>query len=330
MLLRLAQNIAEAHRNRRRLGRSEERERLRVLPLQGHEIARVARIVSDRLVSSRYASIDGVMANPRPTPRPEGRTQPALSATFSLHSTFTIAGFSSASPMGAALGAALVGPQFRDPRRCAMWTASLRQADLRASDGMAKGNSKFTKRLRDAVESLHDDADLDLLTYTSGSLFTPVFKSGAYKWAKVMDSDGLLVAERAVGEGVDAGAAPPQAVKLLVGVVIQSEDATSQTKPNPLGKAALAHVPNGVWVDLAGVRRRLDRVHVVFVLPKGAAPKHAKRFATAKRNVENAAALMLDAHPFPVARGASAAKIEATLGEFVRPFFKGPGRPKST
>lgn len=195
---------------------------------------------------------------------------------------------------------------------------------------MSKGNSKFTKRLRTAVEALHDDVDLDLLAHGSGSLFTPVFASGAYTWAKVMDSDGLLLGERTVNDGGDAGAAPPAAVKLLIGVVIQSEDATSQTKPNPLGKAALSRLPNGIWIDLPSARRRLDRVHVVFVLPKGAAAAHAASFATAKRNVENAAAFMPDAYPLPLARGASATTIQEALRTFVRPFFKGVGRPKST
>ncbi len=196
---------------------------------------------------------------------------------------------------------------------------------------MSKGNSKFTKRLREAVRQLQPNADLKLCPCRSGSLFTPVFESGKYLWAKVMDSDGLFVAERSVVQGTSAGAAPAQSVALLVGVVVQSEDATSQTKPNPLGKAALPHLPNGVWVDLDdGQRRRLDRVHVLFVLPKGAAPKHVKSFATAKRNVENAAAFMPDAYSLPVPRGASTATLLSALRTHVRPFFKGRGRPKAT
>lgn len=175
---------------------------------------------------------------------------------------------------------------------------------------------------------LHADADLDLLPTTSGSLFSPVFSSGAYRWAKVMDSDGLLIAARPVAEG--EGGAPAEPVELLVGVIVQSEEATSQTKPNPLGKASLAHIPNGIWVDLEeDGRRRLDRVLVLLVVPKGAAPKHQKKFATAKRNVENAAALMPDAQSLAVNRGRSAAKLQADLKATVRPFFKGPGRPRS-
>jgi hypothetical protein len=141
-----------------------------------------------------------------------------------------------------------------------------------------------------------------------------------------MDSDGLLVAPRVVRDG--EGGAPTKQVELLVGVVVQSEDATSQTKPNPLGKAALAHVPNGVWVDTTNEgRRRLDRVLVVFVLPKGAAPQRKKKFAAAKRNVENAATLMPDVESIEVARGESAKAIAELLRKKLRPFLGGRGRP---
>src|SRR4051794_25154992 len=114
---------------------------------------------------------------------------------------------------------------------------------------MPKGNPKFTKRLRTAVDELLDDADLGLLTTTSGSLFSPIFINGKYRWAKVMDSDGLLVAPRPVSSG--EGGPPGDTVELLVGVIIQSEEATSQPKPNPLGKASLPHIPNGIWIDVA-------------------------------------------------------------------------------
>jgi len=141
-----------------------------------------------------------------------------------------------------------------------------------------------------------------------------------------MDSDGMLVARRQVIKG--EGASPPNEVELLVGVILQSEDSTSQTKPNPLGKAALNHIPNGVWVDVENdERRRLDRVHVLLVLPKGVAPKNAARFKTAQRNVENAAAFMPDAESMEIPRGASAALMREALLKKVRRHFKGRGRP---
>jgi hypothetical protein len=164
----------------------------------------------------------------------------------------------------------------------------------------------------------------------TGSLFSPVYRKRNYRWAKVMDSDGLLVSYRKVHAG--EGGAPVTDVRLLLGVVVQSEDSTSQTKPNPLGKAALPSVPNGIWVDLKGEgRRRIDRVLVVFVLPEGAAPSRRKRFMTAKRNVENAADLMLHAVAVaPVRRGASAGSVAAAIMKLARPFLVGAGRPVVT
>jgi hypothetical protein len=119
-----------------------------------------------------------------------------------------------------------------------------------------------------------------------------------------MDSDGLLVSRRPIHAG--EGAADSSATFLLVGAVIQSEDATSQTKPNPLGKASLGHIPNGIWIGIANeARRRLDRIQIVFVLPKGVAPWRQSKFQTAKRNVENAADMMPDAITVEVPRGIS-------------------------
>src|SRR5690554_5485387 len=90
-------------------------------------------------------------------------------------------------------------------------------------------------------------------------LYTPTYESGKYVWLKLMDSDGTLLSERPVRAKLGEGSAPPAETRLLLGVIVQSEDSTSQTKPNPLGKAALPHVPNGVWVDTEeGLRRRLD------------------------------------------------------------------------
>lgn len=191
------------------------------------------------------------------------------------------------------------------------------------------GNKKFTRRLRDALAILAADPDLGFLDDEGGSLFTPIFASGSYTWAKVLDSDGLMLAPRIVKDG--EGGKPAKPVELLLGVVVQSEEATSQTKPNPLGKAAIAQIPNGVWVNVKGEgRRRLDRVMTLFVVPKGAAPKKAKKFKVAKRNVENAAAFMPDAEPLVVPRGDSAKKLATKLKKAVRKFFKGPGRPRKS
>lgn len=191
-------------------------------------------------------------------------------------------------------------------------------------------NAKFTERLRAAWRSILDKESTRLVQCKTGSLFSPVYRSGKYEWVKVMDSDGLLVADRKVHPG--EGAAPSAEVNLLLGVVLQSEDATAQGKPNPIGKAALAHIPNGIWIDTqeedAG-RRRLDRVLVLFLLPRGAAPNKQPKFATAKRNVLNASDIMPDAVSLEVRRGASATQIAKAIEKEVRPFLFGRGRPAS-
>lgn len=187
-------------------------------------------------------------------------------------------------------------------------------------------NSRFTKRLRQAVDG-DAAAAIPALRIRSGSLFSPIYRDGKYVWVKLMDSDGLLVKRRRVHSGSE-GAPPRSAVSLTLGVVIQSEDSTSQTKPNPFGKAAIGHVSNGIWVDLTSGRRRLDRVMVLFVLPKGTAQGKQKAFLTAKTNVRNAADVMPDARTLELPKGASAAQIATALIDEVRPFLNGRGRPK--
>ena len=194
---------------------------------------------------------------------------------------------------------------------------------------MAKGAKKFTARARDAVTELCKDVDLSLLELASGSMFSPVMRGNDYEWIKLMDSDGLLVAPRTVKAG--EGAPPLKNVEILVGVVVQSEDATSQTKPNPFGKAAIGHVGNGVWVDIKGEgRRRLDRVHVLMLLPRGSSGTRRKKFNTAKRNVQNAADLMPDCESLEVPRGISGEALCEAIRKQVRPWFKGRGRPKAS
>lgn len=183
----------------------------------------------------------------------------------------------------------------------------------------------FTSRLRNAVKSLTNNTAMKCSQAKSNCLYTPLNRSGKYVWAKVLDSDGTLIAERPVsgGEGAENNS-----VQLLLGTIIQSEDATSQTKPNPLGKAALLHVPNGIWVDMDGSkRRRLDQLIIVFVLPKGTAHAHRKKFEVARRNVLNASDIMSGAITIEVARSAGAEEIARKLRATIRPFLVGRGRP---
>jgi hypothetical protein len=189
-------------------------------------------------------------------------------------------------------------------------------------------NVGFTTRLRRAVEALAPDPRLSPIATVGGSLYSPVYRSGKYTWAKVMDSDGLFVSRRAIHD--DQGAATKGRSFLLLGVIIQSEDSTSQTKPNPIGKASLGHISNGIWINTTEGRLRLDRIQVVFVLPKGASVRRRAKFETAKRNVQNAADMMPDAITLEVDRGISQAALgERILGE-VRPFLVGRGRPRGS
>ena len=163
---------------------------------------------------------------------------------------------------------------------------------------------------------------------SSNSLYTPLYTSGKYRWMKVMESDGTLVAWRPVNGG--DGKEPAQTTNLMFGVVIQSEDATSQVKANPLGKAFLTTIWTGIFVDLSdGTRRRVDNLLVVFVLPKGADARRKKAFTRAKKYVENTADLVDDVVAIEVPRGASAEDIKASIIEEIRPFLFGAGRPKS-
>ena len=194
---------------------------------------------------------------------------------------------------------------------------------------MAKGNVKFTGRVKATVKELAKDSELQLVPVRSGSLFTPILRGDNYEWVKVMDSDGTLAGPRKVTAG--EGAEPESEVELLIGVVLQSEDTTTKTKPNPIGKASLGHVKNGIWVDVAKEgRRRLDRVHVLMVVPKGAVPKLQKDFLTAQRNVLNAADMMPDCEVLIVERGVSASDLVKEVKKKVRKNFKGRGRPKAS
>lgn len=188
---------------------------------------------------------------------------------------------------------------------------------------MAK--KKFTSRLSDALD-LVQESEKKYFLPDNRSLYSPVErKGGYYEWVKVMDSDGVLLAERPIKPG--EGAQHTQAGKILVGVIIQSEDATSQTKPNPLGKAALPHVENGIWVTIKNVRRRIDHFIVLFVLPEGQEQRRKRPFKTAQRNVRNALELMPGTCEIAIKRGASSEEIMQELCKEVRRVLVGKGRP---
>lgn len=187
---------------------------------------------------------------------------------------------------------------------------------------------KFTARLDFAIQLLAADKNLKCVAASTKSLFTPLYEGGKYSWLKVMDSDGTLVSFRKVHKG--DGSAPEKDTYLTLGVVFQSEDATSQVKANPFGKAALTHIPDGIFASLSdGTRRRLDRLIVVFVLPQGTTPDHIRKFNRARKYVMNASKLMPNVVTVQVPRGGSSATIAQQLKTEIRPFLTGAGRPRS-
>jgi len=172
-------------------------------------------------------------------------------------------------------------------------------------------NKKFTARLNESINAMLNDAGLHAFSPDSRSLYSPIYRSAKLEWAKVLDSDGILLTERTVHNAEGAVISPE--TEILIGVILQSEDATSQTKPNPIGKAAISHIQNGIWVTIKGKRKRIDKLIVAFVLPEGASPKDQKSFTTAKRNVLNASGMMPDAVPIEVPRGISVKDLTIKL-----------------
>jgi hypothetical protein len=188
-------------------------------------------------------------------------------------------------------------------------------------------NKEFKSRLNGALGILRKE--MNLMKPKSQRLFTPIFENRSYRWAIAMDSDGILAAERRIAEG--EANEPKNKQILCVGVLIQSEYTTSNTKPNPFGKAAVGQVPFGVWFDTEdGNRVRFDRAHILFVLPKFVAPKYKKGFETVRRNVENAAAAMPDVEVLVLERRWGRKEVAKRLKKHVRKWLKGVGRPNSS
>ena len=198
---------------------------------------------------------------------------------------------------------------------------------------MAKKKSKkgtFEDRLKSAIKSLVKSEKL--LSPHDYDLWSLTYKGGKYVWVKIMGSDGLLLASRRTAKAQDKAGSQRT---IRVGVVIQCEQTTSQTKPNPFGKASISQVPFGVWVDVKEskgktVRRRLDVVNVALVAPEPASVQAKKKFKIVERNLEGVADLLVDTKVIPIAQGAGARIIQSELMKVFRGFLKGPGKPDGT
>jgi len=195
---------------------------------------------------------------------------------------------------------------------------------------MAKKKSKkgkFEDRLKAALKGATTSEKL--LTPHDYDLWSLTYTEGKYMWVKIMGSDGLLLSSRKTAKSETKAGSERQ---ILVGVVIQCEQSTSHTKPNPFGKASISQVPFGVWVDVksskgAVSRQRLDVVRVALVAPEPREYKAKKKFQTIERNLEGVAALLVDTEILPIAQGAGAQLIERELMTRFRGFLKGPGNP---
>jgi hypothetical protein len=191
-----------------------------------------------------------------------------------------------------------------------------------------QGNREFEKRLKKALSllasclNLIEPADFDLWSLSS--------IKGTYTWLKLMGSDGLLLARRKTARSMKDK--PGSEREILVGIVIQCEQSTGKTKPNPFGKASVGEVPFGVWVDVAIAprniqRQRLDVVQIALVVPKPTNFYQRQGFHTVETNIRNIARILPQTSACVIPQGTSAAKIARALEVAFRAVLKGKGAP---
>ncbi len=187
-----------------------------------------------------------------------------------------------------------------------------------------RGRPKFTVQLSTAIAKLRQQ-EQKLLATDNNQLYSLIFKGGTYQWITLVATDGLLVTKW----HTSASSGPSR--QILVGVVIQSEQRTSETKPNPLGKAAAAMTPLGLWVDIKGQagteRQRLDVVHVLLIVPEPTDAARKKKYPMILQNVENVVDTVEQAHLLGMPQGANVEAIAQELMKKCRPWLFGRGRP---
>lgn len=187
-----------------------------------------------------------------------------------------------------------------------------------------RGRPKFTTQLSKALTALRKQED-KLLEPDNHQLYSLVYKGGKYQWITLVATDGLLLSEW----HTDKTTGPKR--KILVGVVIQSEQSTSQTKPNPLGKAAAAMTPLGLWVDIKRdskpSRERLDVTQVLLLVPEPTDAERKKKHPMVRQNVKNVVDTVEQAHILELKQGENSAQIASKLGNETRRWLFGRGRP---
>lgn len=187
----------------------------------------------------------------------------------------------------------------------------------------------FKQTIREAADTAA--TQLGCVAPATRRLYTPFWKAGSYSWLSPMDSDGLLLAKREAVGGAP-GSCPLKGCdvpQLLLGVVVQVEEATGATKPNPYGKASVVDAPLGLWVDIwegsdaAGwtrCRRRLDHTWVLFVTRDDLPGVHA--------NLEVVTTTNKSSWYLTFKSSASVDVVATKLTSEVRGFLVGRGRPK--
>jgi hypothetical protein len=186
------------------------------------------------------------------------------------------------------------------------------------------GRPKFTAQLSKALIALRKQ-ESKLLEPDNHQLYSLVYKGGKYQWITLVATDGLLISEW----HTDDATGPKR--KILVGVVIQSEQSTSQTKPNPLGKAAAALTPLGLWVDIKrdgkSSRERLDVSQVLLLVPEPSDAERKKKHPMVRQNVKNVVDTVEQAHMLELKQGANSTEIASQLADETRRWLFGRGRP---
>lgn len=175
---------------------------------------------------------------------------------------------------------------------------------------MSKGNTEFKHRVGKAVVRLRSNLGLEEMA--CDMLRTPYWDGQHFVWTNLMGTDGLLVRRHDVvkGQGVCDQTHEP----FWVGVLVQSEFATSDGIPNPFGKAASPLAPNGVWVDTkAHGRVRLGHCHVLLLVPQAQAASQRTRNVTAARNARKAERSFRDCTSLTVPKGDSTDRLVAGL-----------------
>lgn len=187
-----------------------------------------------------------------------------------------------------------------------------------------QGRPKFTTQLSKALTKLRKE-ETRLLEADNSQLYSLTYKGGKYQWITLVATDGLLLSEW----HTDEKTGPRR--KILIGIVIQSEQATSETKPNPLGKAAAAMTPLGLWVDVRRAgnvsRERLDVAQVLLIVPEPTDAKRKKKHPMIRQNVKNVVDTVEQAHMLELKQGDNDGKIAEQLIKKTRPWLFGRGRP---